>query len=197
MYAAHIMIRLRHYFLVASAALLLVAAAPAMAADAVLNTFSYFPLPKQGQIEIEVLDDTVFNLSVADEFERALGERFEVAEGQGRLVFSFETIERFTPDANNRVGEFSFDSAQGMSLRLNMWSSTGDSVLKRRPGEGGSGRFVIIAVLYDREESRRVWEAEATAPAAARNQERSVRDIVRLVAGSVGETVRKQRYPLP
>ena len=192
------MIRTRNVFFSAVALLaVLLTGAPAKAADAILNTFSYFPLPTSAEMEIEVLDDTVFNLRVADEFESALSERFDIAEGTGRLILSFETADQFTQGSSAEVGEFSFDTALGMNLRLNMWSSTGDSVLKRRPGEAGSSQFVIIAALYDRVESRRVWEAEATAPAAVRNRDQAVRDLVRLVADSVGKTVRKQRYPLP
>jgi len=196
MYAARTMTRLRS-ILFAAGAFLALGSAPASSADAVLNAFSYFPLPGSGEMEIEVLDDTVFNLRVAEDFERSLAGRFDIAEGQGRLVLSFETVEQFTPVANSVVGEFSFDNALGMSLRLNLWSTTGDSVLKRRPGERSAGQFVIIAVLYDRKDEHRLWEAEATAPAGIRNRDDAVRNLVRIVAESVGETVRRQHYPLP
>ena len=176
------------------------------AAEALINARSYHPLPEGEAVEIEVLDDTEFNLSVADALTRAIHERGLETRAPARLILSFETLDQYrVRRPKGDLGEISVGTRidedlpteagteVDARLRLNMWSSTGDSILSRRPGaDTTEGAFIIIAVLYDRTEQRRIWEAEVGAPAQVRNDAAQTERLVGLVAKHLGATMRNE-----
>lgn len=162
-----------------------------------LNTFSYHPMPDGAKIEVEVLNDTEFNLGVGAALVKELKRRDIAAEGKGRFVLSFDTVEQFVTSEEEHLGEVVIDTElEREDLRLKMWSTNRDSILKRKPPPGARGRFVIIAAIYDRDEKRRVWEAEASAPANVRHDLAQARKLVPLLAAHLGETIRNKEFDL-
>lgn len=163
---------------------------------ATVNAFAYHALPEGAAIDVQAMDDTKFNLRVREAFLRALADRDHGAARSGtRFALEFETLGRFRAARRDQLGEVQVDSMTGdASLRLKMWSSTGHSLLSRRSAGQASGRFLIVAVLYDRLEKRRVWEARASGPAGAHDDFSTAQKLIPLLADSLGETVRNQTF---
>ena len=186
--------------LLASAVLLLgcsLAPLSAFADDAAVNTRAYAPLPEGAAVWVEPLDDSDFNLSVQDMFVRALGETGAAADsGEARLNLTFDTLDQFETAEQEHLGEVTVDTSNEVSLRLNMWSSTRDSLLNRHESGGSSARFLIVAILYDNEAQRRLWEAEASAPARVRNDKRRLTNLVFRIVDQLGETARAEGHSI-
>lgn len=164
-------------------------------AAATVNAFAYHALPAGAAIDVQAMDDTKFNLRVREAFVRELAGRAHGPDRSGaRFALEFETLGQFQAARRDQLGEVQVDSTMGSSLRLKMWSTTGHSLLSRRSAGQPSGRFLIVAVLYDRLEKRRVWEARASGPADAHDDFSTSRKLVSLLADSLGETVRNQTF---
>lgn len=195
------MMRLKRYFLCVALGVGLLTS-PALANSeaqyaASLNSFSYHPIPDGAKVEVEVLNDTDFNLGVGAALVEEFARRGMAAEGKGRFVLSFDTAERFVTSEKESLGEVVVDTElEREDLRLKMWSSNRDSILKRNPPPGAKGRFLFVAVLYDRTEKRRVWEAEASAPANVTHDLAQARKLVPLLAEHLGETIRNKVFDL-
>jgi hypothetical protein len=172
--------------------LLTLMAASAHAQDAALNTRADAPLPDGAAVWVETLNDSDFNLSVQESFARALGEAgLAATDGSARLNLTFDTLEQLDAGNQDHLGEVRVDTrSDEVSLRLNMWSTTRDSLFKRRAGEGASARLLIVAILYDNEAQRRLWEAEASAPARLRNDKTRLANLVFRMVEQLGKTGR-------
>ena len=135
-----------------------VAPAGAFAEEAaVLNARAYSALPEGASIWVEAQDDSDFNLSVQELFTRALeGSGLSGDSKTARLKLTFDTRDRRALRKPGALGEIKIDNFRTFSLRLNMWSSSRDSLLNRRQGGLSSGRFLIVAILYDGEAKRRL-----------------------------------------
>ena len=164
---------------------------------AALNTRVYSALPEGAEIFLEPLNDSDFNLTVQKSFASALESfSYQTGSANARLNLTFETLNRFVAGTQSNMGEVEIDSANESSLRLNMWSLTKDSLFKRHADGSSSGRFLIVAILYDNEAQRRLWEAEASAPADTRNSKSRIANLVYLIVGQLGETARKDSLSL-
>ncbi len=169
----------------------------AFADDAALNSRAYAPLPEGAAVWVEPLDGSDFNLSVQELFFRALSEAGASAGGgDAQLSLTFDTLDRFETAEPEHLDEVRVDTNNEMSLRLNMWSSTGDSLLNRNTNEAASPRFLIVVIFYDNEAQRRLWEAEASAPARARNDKRRLANLVYRVVDQLGETGRVDGFSI-
>ncbi|MDP6474452.1 MAG: hypothetical protein QF894_06055, partial [Alphaproteobacteria bacterium] len=158
---------------------------------------SYSPMPEGAAIQIEALDDNDFNLSIEELFARALGRSSQGSEsGAARLNLTFDTLDRFEVSKRDNLGEISIDTDSEASLRLNIWSSSRDSMLNRRQSGSLRGRFLIVATLYDNETQRRLWEAEASAPAHARNDKTRLANLVMRIVDQLGETAHQEALSL-
>ncbi len=164
---------------------------------AALNTRSYSPLPEGASIWVEALDDSDFNLSIQELFTRALGRSGLAGESAAaRLNLTFDSLDRFEVGKRDYLGEVKQDKFSETSLRLNMWSTTRDSLLNRHQSGSLSGRFLIVAILYDNEAQRRLWEAEASAPASMRDNKKGVTNLVFRIVDQLGKTIRQEALSL-
>jgi hypothetical protein len=113
-----------------------------------------------------------------------------------RLNLTFETLDQFAAGARESLGEILIDTTSGSSLRLNMWSSTRNSLFNRHADQSSDGRFLIVAILYDTETQRRLWEGEASAPAGTRYDKSRIADLVYMMVAELGKTARKDALAL-
>ena len=169
----------------------------AAAQEAALNTRSYSPMPEGAAIWVEALDDSDFNLSIEELFARELDRSGQGGESAAaRLNLTFDTLDRFEVTKADNLGEISVDTSSEASLRLSMWSSSRDSLFNRHDNASSRGRFMIVAILYDNETQRRLWEAEASAPADARNDKTRLANLVLRIVDQIGETARQDELSL-
>ncbi len=114
-----------------------------------------------------------------------------------RLNLTFDTLlDRSEVSKPDNIGEITIDTASEVTLRLSMWSSSGNSLFNRHRSESSRGRFLIVATLYDNEMQRRLWEAEASAPANARNDKTRLANLVLRIVDQIGETARQDELSL-
>ena len=169
-----------------------VAPAGAIAEEAaVLNARAYSALPEGASIWVEAQDDNDFNLSVQELFTRALEASGLSGDSKtARLQLTFDTRDRRALRNPDALGEIKINHFRTFSLRLNMWSSSHDSLLNRRQGGLSKGRFLIGAISNDGEAKRRLWEAEVSAPARTRNDKDRLAGLVFRIADLLGQTAR-------
>ena len=157
--------------------------------SATLNARAYEPMPANPSITVDVLDDTTFNLRIADDLARTLGGLGFANPNGAPLTLSLETLEERRTSPAGPLGEYRTEGDRDEVFRFNMWSARSDSVFNRAAPGQASSELVILATLRDEAARQRVWEIEIRAPARVRADRRALLRLIELFAQQTGKTV--------
>jgi hypothetical protein len=188
--------------LIAAGLMLGLAMAPARAQDAAqgaLFASSFHALPAAPAIEVRPLDNSRENLALKPRFDAALQRRSISVQAGASLVLNFETEVQpmIRQGSLGTLGEARV-TERDSQFRINLWSTTQDSVLQGRKGEPGHSavRYVITATLDDGRTGQRLWQGEARYAGGDRDQGQAFAAMVPLLVGELGKTVRARSFTL-
>jgi hypothetical protein len=191
------------------AAIFAVVGGLALAGDALAEEFdatapgrahasSFMPVPDNSMVAVRPWDNSDANLKVRSSLTDALSKRgIKLTERDAPLTLNFETeVENLSGDepapSLGQVQAHNWDKR----VRMNLWSSTQDSLTQgRRSAGGGSGtvRYVLRATLQDRT-GQRLWEGEASYLGAPTDETSTFMAMAPVVVDGLGQTVRPRTF---
>lgn len=193
--------RLRNVMPALAALLLATAAAADEPSPGVARSMSFLALAPDAAVTIRPLDNTRANLALKQHFAAALKKRaVRVDEQNAVYVLNFET----EVDQAGRRSEPSFGSASSGSnrdseVRINVWATHQDSVLRGRlddQSDRGTLRYILTATLEDERTGRRLWQGEASYAGAPADEAATLAAMAGVLADQLGRTVRQKNFRL-
>lgn len=180
----------------------------ASAQDIVLNAVAYEEHAPERTVSVEIYNDSEQNLTLKSHFEKELAAQGYTIEANARLVLSIDTRDTSgswsgggstSPiDITNRDNHTGTD-APDVRVRLFDTQRGGIFNQKREYGvtEVSPSQFRIDAVLEDRTDGRRIWEAWTITNVSASDNPALQRAMVTPIVGNIGKTVRDETIPAP
>ncbi len=170
---------------------------PDAAAPGQARSTSFSAFAPDAMIAVRPLDNSRANLALKQHFAAALARRsLRVQDMPAPLVLNFETevdqtIRRSIPTLGTATG-----SNHESEVRVNMWSTNQDSVLRGRASELDRGmlRYVLTATLDDERTGRRVWQGEATYVGAPADEAATLAGMAAVLVEQLGQTVRQRSF---
>jgi hypothetical protein len=156
--------------------------------------FACGTVPERARIDVQTFDDAPAEAALREAIARELGRKGYTVAVDAPLRLTFDGgIERAL-DARReaRLGELQ-KSNNEVTMRLNMWSSSGDSVLGgvKRAGPSGSDPSVyrLLVFVHDKANGRCLWQGEAAHPVEGQNEDVTARRLVPVALRRLGQTV--------
>jgi hypothetical protein len=162
---------------------------------------SYSPIPSGTPISVRPWDNSAENQRVKLGFTEALKRRgVPLTDGQTSLILNFETeVDSLAvPGAGPSSGPVRDRNGESR-LRMSLWSSTQDSVLTGRRGEGdddgGSAttRYILRATLDD-QSGQRLWQGEATYTGVIMDETATFAAMAPILVDGFGQNVRPKGF---
>lgn len=158
---------------------------------------SFSAFASDAAIAVRPLDNSHANLALKQSFAAALEKRaLRVRDMPAPLVLNFETevdqtIRRSIPTLGTAAG-----GNRESEVRVNMWSTNQDSILRGRASELDRGmlRYVLTATLDDERTGRRVWQGEATYAGAPADEAATLAGMAAVLVEQLGQTVRQRSF---
>ncbi len=149
------------------------------------------PIASGGTFAVEMLDDTELNVRLVTDIERSLAERAHPTAAEGRYVLTFETAEIADPlDAGGELGSLDADTLRGVDVRINLWSTTRDSLLQGRQRATRAVPLIRLdMVVRDRAARQIVWQANGVGEIRSVDRYRILQRLVTGMLQNLGETV--------
>lgn len=168
-------------------------------APGALFTSSFHALPADLAVQVRPLDNSRENMDLKPRFDAALQKRaVSVQQGAG-LVLNFDTEVQpmLRLGTGGTLGEARV-TERDSQVRINLWSTTQDSVLQGRQGAPGHAavRYVITVTLDDSRSGQRLWQGEARYAGSDRDQNQAFAAMVPLLVAELGKTVRARSFTL-
>jgi hypothetical protein len=166
--------------------------------DGVFRAISYKEITDRISVSVELYDDADLDLLIHSQIVDALRRANHTIDVSPMFELSFRT-HFHTAHFRKRgptLGELSV--GDGIDLEMNIWSSTGDSVVTGRRGSSGyigHTDFEIHATLRELSLGQVVWGGHATA-LVNRSDEHVMPSMVDVLVMNIGRTVREERFPL-
>ncbi len=183
--------------------------APAARADqGIVNSVSYLPLPTPTTIQVRPFDDSSENIVLKTEIEASLrAAGFGVAE-KSDLILNFETSDeigawsstdrRSIIELESKGGR---DGGENARAQVNIFNSTSGALLNKGRRAGTSittpSSYRIDVNIEQTTTRKQLWQGWAIGNLGGAVDGRElVRQMVPAVVGTVGKTVRQQRFEL-
>lgn len=181
------------------------AAGSAVANDAMLNAVAYRPIPPGTAITVRPLDNSDDNLVLQKEIERELEANGYRIATDSPLVLSFESQDvagAWTDEGLRTVIELkdnqNRDGQDPPQVNLNIYNSSRGGLLNKGRSSGTAivtpSQVRLDAVIDDRGNGERVWQAWATAALKQSDSLGLSQAMVPFVIGSLGSTVKNQPF---
>lgn len=183
-------------------------------APGLISSVAYAPVTPGLSFVVAPFDDSELNLAIKERFEHELRGISRTISDKAVLELSFETRVvqgRFgdngpnlgSLEAGTNVGR---ESSVGLTpgarreveVRLNVWSSTKDSILggRQRTGSRRANVFHMNAVLRDQRSGKVLWQGDAYSEMIVADELRIARSMVRPLVASIGRTVKGEPFEL-
>ena len=166
-----------------------------------LSASSFQRLPASLVVTVRPLDNSRENLSLVPRFDAALEKRSaSVRQGSAPLILNFETeVQPIVRQGTGpSLGEI-LSNNRGSEVRINLWSTTQDSVLRGRQAQTSaqaSVRYVLTATLDDAATGQRLWQGEARYAGGDRDQAQAWAALVPILVEEIGNNVRARAFTL-
>lgn len=160
---------------------------------------SYAPVPSGLPIAVRPWDNNAANLRLKSKFTEALSQRgVTLAEAEAPLALNFETeMESIAvPDGGPTLGQVQARNHESR-VRMNLWSSTQDSVVTgRRSGDslGGTVRYVLRATLDDQRNGQRLWQGQTSYDITSGDEATTFSLMIPVLVEGLGQTVRPRGF---
>jgi hypothetical protein len=170
-------------------------------APGIINSVDFRPVDPLAEITVRPLDDGKESLEIKRRFDGALQQSgYKVSDYTADTELSFETavIEGRFSDGGRNMGRFEGSSDRGVNFRLNLWSSTEDSVLGGRQKRDGrqANVFHMNAVLRDRSSGAILWQADAFCEMLTPDTGRIAASVIPPLVESIGQTVKGRPFDI-
>jgi hypothetical protein len=171
---------------------------PASSPPGIARSMSFLALAPNVAVTVRPLDNSRANLVLKQHFATALKKRaMLVDEAASAYVLNFET----EIDQAPRRGDSSIGSASGSNresdVRINVWATHRDSMLRGRAGETGDRgmlRYTLTATLDDERSGRRLWQGEASYSGAPGDEATTMATMATILTEQLGQTVRQKTF---
>jgi len=149
---------------------------------------AYRDLPAGLAVRLELMDDSDLNLQVRDLIAGQLAaDGYTVAE-TAPFVLQIETQTASQAADDPSLGSFQATD-RGAEIRMNLWSSTEDSLLRGRQDKvGAEARYRISLGLYDSRDGRYYWRGAASTTLDQGDAAAASRDMVPALIAQFGKT---------
>ena len=178
---------------------------PAAAQQGLLNSVAYGKIAPGTPIAVRPLDNSDQNLVLQEHFERQLRAKGYAVSDDANLVLSFETRDvvgawsdggvRTLIELKNNRHRTGQDPPQ---VNLNIYHSSRGGLLNKGRGGGTSivtpSQYRLDAVIDDRSNGERVWQAWATADIRGAGTGALSQAMVPALVDSLGSTVKNQPF---
>lgn len=177
--------------------------------EGMLYSASYVPMPPGTPITIRLLDDNDASRELAESFRRELTAKgYRVVDNANFVVTfwltgSFDTGEQ---QARRALVEMGGEGGTGArvdndaEVRVNLFSTRGGGLFQDpdRSSKARSGsRYRLYASAQELSSGKRAWIGQAVLDAQAADPFAVADSLVPVLAGSFGQTVRRQPFNLP
>jgi hypothetical protein len=182
-------------------------AAAQQGTDGVMNGVAFKPLPPDSSIHVRPLDNSDDNLVLQADFEAALRAKGYTIEKDAKLILSFETRDEIGSwSTTERRHILSFESKGGQGggenakAKVNVFDSATGGLLNRGSGGGTTitspSTYRIDATIDDRANGKRLWQGSSVANLNNQDGLSLTRKMVPVMVENLGQTVRRQIFPL-
>ncbi len=145
-------------------------------------------------LRIELLDDKDLNLRLLADLEKELAAVGREVTGTGDYELSFETREITDLAGEATLGSLNVDTLRGVDLRLNLWSTTEDSLLVRRRRARSPDPLLRldITVRDTTDGGRVVWFGRSEVQTRSSDQYRFFRQMLQAMVDNIGDNVEEE-----
>jgi len=175
-------------------------------ADGIMNGVAFKPLPAGSSIRVRPLDNSDDNLVLQADFEAALRAKGYKVAKDAELILSFETRDEIGSwSTTDRRHILSLESKGGQGggenakAKLNVFDSATGGLLNK--GSGGTtitspSTYRIDATIDDNANGKRLWQGWSVANLNNQDGLSLTRKMVPVLVENLGQTVRRQTFPL-
>lgn len=162
-----------------------------------LVAFACGTMPEQAQLDVQLFDDTPREKALRDTIEGELTRDGYTVAAVGNIRVTFEgAMERdLDPSREGYLGQLRSTNRE-TEFRLNMWSSSGNSVIGgvQRPGSAAPSFYKLTVFAHDKANGRCLWQGEARHPMEGNNEADIARRLVPVVLRHFGQTVQATAF---
>jgi len=163
-----------------------------------INAFAYRELPAAGSVRVRAFDDSRDNRRLQTQIERAVerkGRRIDDKAAELSLSFEIEVRQVGRAGPPQGIGTFTADRDDAR-LRLNLYSSTEDSLANPRRAELGSSGSVQYTMVITLDDARatRLWQGTATLLGAPGDEATAYVAMARALLDELGQTARQKPF---
>ncbi len=174
--------------------------------EALMNAFSYRPLPQTTSFRVQPLDNSDQNLILKEEFERILRSKGFSISDDALLVITFETRDEMGAyKTRNKRAVLELDAHGGREggedarMRFNLFDSNSGGVFNRGKGETSvmtPSQYRLDVSIDNRTNGKRHWSAWAVADLSHTDGTSLVRGMIPEMIGNIGKTIKSHTFSL-
>jgi hypothetical protein len=172
--------------------------APDLRAPGRMNAQTFREVPPDATMRVRPFDDTRDNRRLKQQIQRTLERKGrQIDDRAGALSMNFETavqqIGRAGPPPG--IGSLQADRDDAR-VRLNLYSSTEDSLVNPRRSEGGGSGSVQFQLTLSLDDARgvRLWQGTATLLGSPTDEQAAYGAMARVLLEEIGRTVRQKPF---
>ena len=179
---------------------------PSQAADTApgsLTAFACGKLPSPLSVEVDAQDDSQQSRQLKNALIKALTDRKAHIAANAPLKVSLhvETLREGTRRKGRDLGEFKSGNRKDdrTKFRMNLWSNRKDSVMGGRKDailSQGLNELHVAIEIHDKSNGQCVWQGEARLNLDGQDEFSTARQIIPLLAKSLGKTIRARPLDL-
>lgn len=169
--------------------------------EGVLRSVAYQPMPADQPIRVILFNDTVENIDIKRQIEDELRRTGASIDDDSTLELAIDTeiIDRANSESGPTLGSVAGSSEQGYEARLNLWSSSRDSVFGGRKSDSGAAetKFHLNVILRDNGTGKFLWQGDAYAVMHQVDSAQVARSMIVPMVASLGQSVTSKAFPIP
>ena len=168
--------------------------------EGVLRSVAYHPMPAGQPIKVIVYDDTNENIETKRQIEDELRRAGVSIDEDSTLELAIDTeiIDRAGLESGPTMGSVEGSSEEGYEARLNLWSSTRDSVFGGRKWDSTKAqtKFHLSVILRDHGTGKFLWQGDAYAVMHQVDSAQVARFMVAPLIAGLGQSVTSKSFPI-
>ena len=174
--------------------------AAAMATEVVVSTTACGAIPPDSVVAVIPADDSPLNMEIAGRLAETLHGTGYRTGRTGPLELRYHAAEQGQPPTTRERSLGRLDgSGGGVSLNLNIWSNTKDSVIggRRAQQRAGNALHLVVEMELDRVADRDcIWRGEAAASLVGWQRGELAKRLVEILVGEIGGDTGQKRLEL-
>lgn len=179
----------------------------ASAADGMVNSVAFDPVPRGARLTVETYDDSEHTVILERDFTDAIRRAGYVTEDNAPLAFTFEIRNVIGAwSTGDRRHIFSFETQRGSDgggdrteARVNVFNSTSGGLLNKGQSETSiatPSSYRIDVTVEDKKAGRTLWQGWTVADLTGADHIELTRRMVPVLVEAIGKTLRQETFPL-